>query len=158
MNRIPVYAGSRIIAFCDAVSVRRYLDAPNAEVVRKRKTGQIVQINLAPYGDDSILRSIGGGPSATYEEHLEAHTLVMLKRYDDACGQLVCWDADNSFNPRRFNPDRVQVARFADEPECRPVVQIVAKPANAPCMPPARFCVKRDPSLPWSAENSREVF
>ena len=53
MKGIPVFAGPRIIAYCDAVSIRRYLGAPNAEIVRKRKTGQVVQINLASYGDDS---------------------------------------------------------------------------------------------------------
>jgi hypothetical protein len=81
---------------------------------------------------------------------------VTLKRYDD--GRLVRWGEGDGFNPRRFNPDCVQVARRAEEPECRPKVQIAAEPADAPRMPQSRFIVKRDPSLPWSAENSREVF
>lgn len=156
VSRIPVYAGSRIIALCDAVSVRRFLEAANAEVVRKRKTNQIVQVNLASHGDDSMLRSAGDGSSPTYEERLEPHTLVTLKRYDD--GRLVRWGEGDGFNPRRFNPDSVQVVRLAEEAEQRPIVRVAAEPADAPRAPAARFSVKRDPSLPWSAENSREVF
>ena len=158
MNGIPVFAGPRIIAYCDAVGVRRFIGAANAEVVRKRKTNKIVQINLLSHGDDSMLRSTADGPKPTYNERLDVHTVTALKRYDDRTGQLVRWDADDSFDPQRFNPDHVQTARLPEEPECRPVVEIAAKPADAPWMPPARFCVKRDPSLPWSAENSREVF
>jgi len=155
---IPVFSGPRIIAYCDAVSIRAYLTARNAEIVRKRKTGEIMQINLLPYGDDSTLCSIGDSASPTYEEQLEIHTLTVLKRYDDRSGRLVRWNEDDGFNPRRFNPDRVQVARQPDEPELRHVMEIASKPADAPRVPSARFCIRRNPSLPWSAENSREVF
>ena len=158
MTGIPVFAGPRIIACCDAVSIRRFIGAPNAEVVRKRKTNEIVQVNMASHGDDSMLRSTGDGPRPTYDEHLEVHTLTVLKRYDDETGRLVHWDSDDRFNPRRFNPDHVKIAPQPDEPERQPSVQIAATPARAPRTPPARFCVKRDPSLPWSAKNSREVF
>jgi hypothetical protein len=127
-------------------------------VVRKRKTNAIVQINLASYGDDSKLRSTSDSAWPTYDEHLELHTLTTLKRYDDQTGQLVHWDADDGFNPRRFNPDQVQVDRQPTGPACRPSVQIAAEGADAPSVPPARFCVKRDPAMPWSAENSRLVF
>ncbi len=156
--RVPVYAGPRIIAFCDAVSVRRFLDAANVEIVRKRKTGKIVQINLASYGDDSKLPSIVGNANPTYEERLETHTLIMLKRFDERTQRLECWGDDDSFNPQRFNPDRVQIARHPNETESQRLVEIAAKPADAPRVPPARFCAKRDPELPWSAGNSREVF
>ena len=156
--RIPVYAGPRIVAYCDAVSIRRFLDAPNAEVVRKRKTNMVVQINLVSYGDDSKLRSIGDSPSPTYEEHLELHTLTVLKRFDDQIGHLVRWSDADAFNPHRFNPDHVQLAPQRGEPQCCPMISIAAKPAEAPRMPPARFCIKRDPLMPWSAGNSREVF
>ena len=156
--RIPVFAGSRIIAICDSVSVQRYVCAANAEVVRKRKTGEIVQVNLASHGDDSALRSTGDGPSPTYDEHLEVHTLVVLKRYDDDAGQLVRWNADDGFNPRRFNPDRVLTARAVESENSRPRVEIAARPADAPRVPPARFSVRCDASLPWSVGNSREIF
>jgi len=156
--RIPVYAGPRIVAYCDAVSIRRFIDAPNAEVVRKRKKNMVVQINLASYGDDSKLRSIGDGCSPTYEEHLELHTLTVLKRLDEQTGHLVRWSDADAFNPRRFNADHVQVTPQHDEPQRRSVISIAAKPAEAPRMPPARFCIKHDPSLPWSAGNSREIF
>lgn len=158
MTGIPVFAGPRIIACCDAVSIRRFIGAANAEVVRKRKTGQIVQVNLASYGDDSKLRSTSDGASPTYDEHLDQHTMTMLKRCDTQTGRLVRWDSDDTFNPRRFNPDHVPMARRADEPQRCPSVQITARAAGAPRVPPARFSVKRDPALPWSADNNREVF
>lgn len=139
------------------MSIRAFLAARNAEIVRKHKTGEIMQINLLPYGDDSMRHSTGDGACPFYDEHLELHTLTVLKRYDDRSGRLVRWNENDSFNPQRFNPDNVQVVRPQDEPE-RPPIQVVAAPADAPRVPPARFCVKRDPSSPWSAENSREVF
>ena len=158
MKAIPVFVGPRIIALCDTVSIRRYVGAPNAEVIRRRKTKEIVQVNLASCGDDSMLRSTAGSPSPTYTEHLETHTLTTLKRYDDGTGQLVLWGASDSFDPRRFNPDRLVMPRRQDGPELRHCSQIATKPTDAPRLPPARFCVKRDPSLPWSADNSRDVF
>ncbi|HZV06191.1 MAG TPA: hypothetical protein VE999_14025 [Gemmataceae bacterium] len=106
--KIRVFAGPRIIDVCDSVSVRRYIGAPNAEVIRKRKTGQIVQINLLSYGDDSVQKPRHDSDHSTYEEHLGAHTLLMLKRVDPETGQLVRWSDRDQFNPRRFNPDTVQ--------------------------------------------------
>lgn len=103
--RIPVFAGPRIVAMCDRVGVRRYLSAPNAEVVRKRKTGEIVQINLVSHGDDSREPSGRRNARPTYEEHLESRSMIMLKRFDPETGQLVCWSDRDQFNPCRFNPD-----------------------------------------------------
>jgi hypothetical protein len=158
MTGIPVFAGPRIIACCDTVSIRRYVGAPNAEVVRRRKTNEIVQVNLASCGDDSMLRSTADSPSPTYNERLETRTLTTLKRYDDGTGQLVRWGISDSFGPRRFNPDHLVMAQRPDGPDRRSCSRIVAKPADAPRVQPARFSVKRDLSLPWSAENSRDVF
>lgn len=158
MTAIPVFVGPRIIALCDAVSIRRYVGAPNAEVIRRRKTKEIVQVNLSSCGDDSMVRSTAGSPSPTYTEHLESHTLTTLKRYDDGTGQLVHWGLGDSFDPRRFNPDRLVMPRRPDCPDRRPCRQIATKPTDAPHVPPARFSVKRDPLQPWSAENSRDVF
>ena len=158
MTAIPVFVGPRIIAICDSVSIRRYVGAPNAEVIRRRKTKEIVQVNLASCGDDSMLRSTAGSPSPIYAEHLEKHTLTTLKRYDDGTGQLVHWDLGDTFDPRRFNPDRLVIPGRPDGPDRRPCSRIASKPTDAPRVPPARFSVKRDRSLPWSAENSRDVF
>jgi len=103
--RIPVFVGPRIIEMCDRVSVRRYIGAANAEVVRKRKTGQIVQINLMQHGDDSLAPSAHNSAHPTYEEHVGSRSLVMLKRVDPETGQLVCWSDRDHFNRRRFDPD-----------------------------------------------------
>ena len=103
--RIPVFVGPRIVEMCDSVSVRRYLGAANAEVVRKRKTGQIVQINLQSVGDDSLEKSAHENAHPTYEEHVGPRKLVMLKRVNPKTGQLVCWSDRDKFNPHRYNPD-----------------------------------------------------
>ena len=105
--KIPVFAGPRIIDMCDPISVRRYIGAANAEVVRKRKTGQIVQVNLLSRGDDSAEKPTHDSNQPTYEEHVGVHSLVMLKRVDPETGQLVRWSDRDRFNPRRFNPDMV---------------------------------------------------
>jgi hypothetical protein len=106
--KIPVFAGPRIVAMCDGVSVQRYLTAANARVVRKRKTGQIVQVNLSSHGDDSLLPSCHDGPCPTYTEHLGPRLLVTMKRVDTETGQLVRWSPRDGFNPHRFNPDLIR--------------------------------------------------
>lgn len=53
MMRIRVFAGPRLVEMADAQRARQIAKAPNAEVVRQRKTGNIVRINLANHGDDS---------------------------------------------------------------------------------------------------------
>jgi len=93
--RIPVFAGPRIIDICDAISVRRYLEATNAEVVRKRKSGQIVQVNLSEHGDDSLLLSRFDDCHPTYLEHVGSHPVVMLKRLDPRTGQLLRWPSED---------------------------------------------------------------
>lgn len=102
-----MFVGPRIIEFCDPVSVRRYIGAPNAELVRKRKTGEIVQVNLQSHGDDSLVASLHDTAGPTYQEHLKPHPLVVLKRVDPTTGQLVRWSPTDTFSPRRFNPDLV---------------------------------------------------
>jgi hypothetical protein len=108
--KIPVFAGPRIIDMCDGVSVRRYIGAANAEVVRKRKTGQIVQVNLRQHGDDSLRRPAHDNARPTYAEHLGSRSLVMLKRVDPTTGQLVRWSDADQFNPRRFNSDGIEAS------------------------------------------------
>ena len=108
--KIPVFVGPRIIDMCDPISVRRYIGAANAEVVRKRKTGQIVQVNLLSHGDDSLEKSRHDSNHPTYEEHLGSRSLVMLKRVDPETGQLVRWSDRDQFDSRRFNPDVIQTS------------------------------------------------
>ncbi|MCC6394022.1 MAG: hypothetical protein IT167_25720 [Bryobacterales bacterium] len=108
--KIHVFAGPRIIDTCDSISVRRYIGAANAEIVRKRKTGEIVQVNLLSRGDDSIEKSRHDNHYPTYDEHVGAQSLLMLKRVDPKTGQLVYWSDRDQFNPRRFNPDLVSLS------------------------------------------------
>jgi hypothetical protein len=97
--KILVFAGPRIIDICDAVGVRRYIGAANAEIVRKRKTGQIVQVNLSSHGDDSQLLSRFDDCHPTYQEHLGPHPVVMLKRFDQRTGQLLRWPSEDQDQP-----------------------------------------------------------
>ena len=107
-----MFVGPRIVDMCDAVGVRRYIGAANAEVVRKRKTGQIVQINLQSVGDDSLEKSAHENAHPTYEEHVGPGKRVVLKRVNPKTGQLVCWSDRDRFNPRRFNPDTAENPLF----------------------------------------------
>jgi hypothetical protein len=61
-NRIPVSSGPRLIEFAGPERVRCLLQAPNARIVRKRKTQAIVAIVLEPYGDDSSVHERNGNP------------------------------------------------------------------------------------------------
>jgi hypothetical protein len=112
--RILVFVGPRIVEICDDVSVRRYIGAPNAELVRKRKTGQIVQVNLKPHGDDSLRPSLHDDAGPTYREQVGPHPLVEIKRLNPATGQLVRWSDRDKFNPRRFNPDAIPTSVISD--------------------------------------------
>jgi hypothetical protein len=101
--RIPVFSECRIIAFCAPEQAARIARARNAEIVRARKTKQIVRINLRSMGDESGERSIGSvGP--TYEELLDAGHVNVLSIIG-ANGVFRRWGANDGFNPRRFNPD-----------------------------------------------------
>ncbi len=153
-----MFAGPRIIAVCDRISVRRFIGAPNAEVVRRRKTGEIMQVNLESHGDDSALQSLASDASPTYNEQLAVHTVLVLKKYDPDEGRLVRWSDDDSFSPRRFNPDLLETLRAPEPQEPKHPAQITARLSDAPRMPIARFSVKRDPALPWSAANSRAIY
>jgi len=53
----------------DPARVERLLQAPNVEVVRKRKTQQIVEIHLFEAGDDSMLESISGSSLFLSHKH-----------------------------------------------------------------------------------------
>jgi hypothetical protein len=55
-----------LIEFADPERVRCLLMAPNARVVRKRKTQAIVAILLEPYRDDSRLHARGGNPQKLF--------------------------------------------------------------------------------------------
>jgi hypothetical protein len=58
-------AGPRCIEFAGPARVQRLVQAANVKIVRKRKTGNIVEIQLLEYGDDSRLPGKWGNPQAT---------------------------------------------------------------------------------------------
>src|SRR5215468_448517 len=103
-RKIPVFGGPRVVDFCDEAGAQRYVHAKNAQVIRERKSGEIVRINLVSFGDDSGERS-HGQVNSVYEEHLEAGNLNVLAIAQH--GTLRRWGANDAFNPRRFNPDMV---------------------------------------------------
>src|SRR5262249_47099306 len=61
-NRIPVMAGPRCIEFAGPERVRKLIAASNVKVIRKRKMGSIVEIQLLEYGDDSRTPCKYGNP------------------------------------------------------------------------------------------------
>jgi len=67
----------------DPARVARLLQAPNIEVIRKRKTQQIVEIHLFEAGDDSRLESIAGSSlflSHKHENEFNPPNVWTLKR------------------------------------------------------------------------------
>ena len=46
-------AGCRLLEFAGPARARRLAKAANAKIVRKKKTGEIVEIHLLDHGDDS---------------------------------------------------------------------------------------------------------
>lgn len=86
--------------------IKRYLAAPNLKrVVRKHKTGHIVEIHITPHGDDTKLPSHGGGQSLTYDESVaEQYQLPVLKIYDAQEDRFRKWGENDGFNSRGFNP------------------------------------------------------
>jgi len=169
MISVHVCRGDEVVDICrNEASLGRYIRAANVDVERSRR-GRVVKIHLDP---DAVLVDESGKKSlhqnsrvATYEEDGLAARLVTLKRIHPKTGGLVRWDDDDSFTPGRFNPDRPPQpilssadARAFEPPVRRAVNNRPAKPSHAPTVPPARFYVRRDRSLPWSEANSLPVF
>jgi hypothetical protein len=68
--RIPIHCGSRIIEICNEHSVRRYERAPNViELVRSRKTGQIVRVFLQDEEADQFRSRTLTVPEVLCSEH-----------------------------------------------------------------------------------------
>jgi hypothetical protein len=62
-------AGPRLIEFAGPERVRHLAAAPNAKVIRKHKTKEIVAIILEPYGDDSHGHERDGNPHRLSHNH-----------------------------------------------------------------------------------------
>jgi len=69
-QKIPIMAGPRCIERAGPERLLRLAGAPNIQVVRQRKTGNIVEVQVLEFGDDSRLPSKYGNPfklSTDYE-------------------------------------------------------------------------------------------
>lgn len=68
--RVPVFGpNDHIVALIAPAEVRRYQDAPNARVVRVKKTGQVVRINLKTLSDDTSMVVHRGNPRRYSFDH-----------------------------------------------------------------------------------------
>jgi hypothetical protein len=110
--KIPILAGPRIIGYCTSpLALKHLVLAPNIdEVVRARKSKDLVRIYLRGGGDDSDLRALGlNSRIPTYAERVAtqqaAQPLKALKRVDIETGALVRWTCNDRFLQCRFNPD-----------------------------------------------------
>ena len=68
-GRIPVMAGPRIIEIADPQRVRRLLEGCNVKVVRRPKTGAIVELQVLQHGDDSRTPSRWANPQRLSHNH-----------------------------------------------------------------------------------------
>lgn len=65
MCLIPVQCGARIVDRCDELKLRRYLNAPNATIVRAKKSGEIVRVVLSENGWTRARPDVPAGNSST---------------------------------------------------------------------------------------------
>lgn len=90
--KIPVYCGPRLLEYADEARAMRLARAENAEVVRRRKDKQIMQINLREFGDDSRTPCRPkGNPSAYSHDHETEHNppkVWTLRRIPDEAGPI----------------------------------------------------------------------
>ncbi len=54
--RIPIYRGALCVELADPIRARRLGQASNAETVRRKRDGRIMQINLMDVADESERR------------------------------------------------------------------------------------------------------
>ena len=59
----------RLVEQASPERIKQLERAPNAEILRKRKTGQVVQITLKTHGDDSGRKRRQGDPRRYYHKH-----------------------------------------------------------------------------------------
>jgi hypothetical protein len=108
VTRIPIASENFIVGFCTAEqAVLLYAGKPNAQLIRKRKTGEIVRVQLSAVADDDSGRRSAAHVGPTYNEPLACGAVTVLSVIDSDTGSFRRWDDKDSFNPKRFNPDRV---------------------------------------------------
>lgn len=74
MNAIPVCADDsrgiqRVVELADDIRTRQLAKAPNAAVIRRRKTGEVVRIKLRNFSDDSSLEVHRSNPRRYSHDH-----------------------------------------------------------------------------------------
>jgi hypothetical protein len=62
-------AGPKCIEFAGPERVRKLMQAANVKVIRKRKTGPVVELQLLQHGDDTRAPSQWGNPQKLSHNH-----------------------------------------------------------------------------------------
>lgn len=87
LERVPVFSGLRCIELADEQRARHLAKAPNAEVIRRHKDRQVVQINLQDQGADKPLPFPRGNPrsySHNHETSTNPEKVWTMKRLPDS--------------------------------------------------------------------------
>lgn len=61
--------GPRCIELADTARVARLSQAPNVQLIRRRRDGKVVEIQVQEYGDDSQQPAHHGNPRAYSHDH-----------------------------------------------------------------------------------------
>ncbi len=95
--KIPVFSDGMLVDWCDLEGVRRYLGRVNVKIVRARKTGAVMRINLADNGGAwKGKRRLANGQKYTYVEAVcdddgnKTAQLHQLKYIDTKDRSLFC--------------------------------------------------------------------
>jgi hypothetical protein len=84
-------AGPRCLEFASPERVQRLIAASNVKIVRKRKTGSIVEVHLLEFGDDFRLPASHANPQRLSHNHETednpARVWTLKKLVDVSAGQ-----------------------------------------------------------------------
>lgn len=68
-GKIPVIAGPRLVELAGPERLQRLMQAANVKIIRRRKTGAIVEIHLLEHGDDNRTPSRWANPQKLSHNH-----------------------------------------------------------------------------------------
>lgn len=105
-DRIPVYAGDHLVEMCDQSRAEALAGASNVRVARAHRTRLITRVTIAPAAIELAAGGASDSLHLTYKEQLGGHGVPVLRR-PAVDGGYVKWADTDSFNPLRFNPDRL---------------------------------------------------
>ena len=105
VGRIPVYVNEQLVERCDHSRAQQLAMAPNVKAIRCRRSKEITRLNVTPVADDTKERSLGSPDvKTTYSERIDGgREMVILKRFDEKTGRLVCWSDRDGFSIHPFN-------------------------------------------------------